>query len=149
MTEASLLGELRLDVLGHLRGCDWYKVHDAVTKGRPDVTVTYNKCTSFVEAKLVGAGQEVPDVIRESKLQLVTASKLWRLSGGRAFYACWVVPRNKLAPLRTEVWVPARSSAFVDGVELYRAAVREHFGSFANGLFVERLRALHSPEYKP
>lgn len=149
MTEAGLLDVLRMDVKGHLRPSDWYKVHDAVKKGRPDVTITYKCFTSFLEAKYVRRGEAAEAIIRESLLQMKTCAKLWKLSGGRCFHAVWLEPENRLAPLRTEVWVPEYDLSAPDHTRLYRAAVREHFGSFENGLFLERLRALHSAEYRP
>lgn len=149
MTEASLLADLRWDALAAFHNrADWYKVHDAVKKGRPDVTFTAAGFVSYVEAKYAPPGQTAEEKIREkkSKLQLATASRLWQLSGGRVFYAVWVRPENPLEPLRTEVWVPAREAG---GLKLYRAAVREHFGAFENGLFTDRLKTIHSAEYRP
>lgn len=102
MREKSPVNALRL-ALSELPGAEVIKHADAATGGIPDLSVTYNGRTSWLEVKLLRRGQTLESELEPR--QLATCRRLERASGAR----CWIVAFRRPGTMQhTLIYRPTR-----------------------------------------
>lgn len=87
MTEASVLSALIAVLRSRFPGAVIFKFHDISTKGMPDIAMTWNGFTTWIEVKLLKKGTSLKDC--SEPLQLHTMTSLARQSEDRAVYVVY------------------------------------------------------------
>ena len=85
MDESTLTSKLVRDFNTGLPGCVVFKHFDVATNGMPDLSVTWARCTLWVEVKYCKG--------KTRATQIVTMKRLWQ--AGLAYYVCFDFNENE------------------------------------------------------
>lgn len=89
MTEASVTQDLIAHLKHKLPHALVFKLSDRITKGVPDIAVSLNGATVWLEVKLLRKGDTPGGRVAKDPLQLLRMRQLHEQTGGRAWFVIY------------------------------------------------------------